>query len=204
MKQGEFYFVTDEYFAKYDTGKKLMQNKEGQHHRPCYFVFPDRENEEILWCIPVSSKVEKFEKIADKKVAQQKARGKKGAICNTICFGTVLGEKRAFLIQNMFPITSKYIKNKYIDRNTNNAVTIPQKEQRIIYNNARDVLGKVFHGWKNLVFSDVIEAREKLLEEIALQIEKEAIAAQIIAEAERETVEMLSQKPEAPARGQHR
>lgn len=34
--------------------------------------------------------------------------------------------------------------------------------------------------------------------------EKEALAAQIVAEAEREAAELLAQKPEAPARGQHR
>lgn len=38
----------------------------------------------------------------------------------------------------------------------------------------------------------------------APQPDMQAIKAQIIAEAERETAELLAQKPDAPARGQHR
>ena len=44
---------------------------------------------------------------------------------------------------------------------------------------------------------------EKCREYIVLA-EKEALAAQVIAEAEQEATELLAQKPDAPARGQHR
>lgn len=35
--------------------------------------------------------------------------------CDTLEFGYVLGHEKAFLIQNMCPITPNYIKNEYID-----------------------------------------------------------------------------------------
>lgn len=43
----------------------------------------------------------------------------KRGYCDTIRFGYVNGEKRAFLIQNCFPITEKYIDEEYkINKNT--------------------------------------------------------------------------------------
>ena len=35
-----------------------MENKENGNKRPCYFCFNDLENEEIIWFVPISSKVE--------------------------------------------------------------------------------------------------------------------------------------------------
>lgn len=39
-------------------------------------------------------------------------------------FGTILGYEKAFLIQNMCPVSSKYIKNEYFDSQTNIPVRI--------------------------------------------------------------------------------
>ena len=36
MKQGHFYFISDEFFQKYDPDHRLMQNKEDGHFRPCF------------------------------------------------------------------------------------------------------------------------------------------------------------------------
>ena len=37
-----------------------MQNKENGNKRSCYFCFNDPKNEEIIWFVPISSKVEKY------------------------------------------------------------------------------------------------------------------------------------------------
>ena len=59
--------------------------------------------------VPISSRVEKYHKIEAHKL---RTFGR----CNTIRFGTVLGREAAFLIQNMFPVTEKYL-IQYKDKN---------------------------------------------------------------------------------------
>ena len=77
-----------------------MQNKEDGHGRPCFFAVVDDDG--LFWMIPISSRVEKYKKVYDKKV-------KKNGRCDTICFADVLGRERTFLIQNAFPIIEQYI-----------------------------------------------------------------------------------------------
>jgi hypothetical protein len=61
MEQGQFCFITDDYFFIYDKERKLMRNKEmiggKEHGRPCFYAFPDKKNPLILWCIPISSQI---------------------------------------------------------------------------------------------------------------------------------------------------
>ena len=125
MKQCSFFFITDEFFTRHNPDGHLMKNKEGDHNRPCFYAFPDNREPAIYWCIPISSRIEKYERIVANKIAKQIEKGHKTPKCNTIRFGKVLGQKRAFLIQNMFPVTAKYISGIYIDKNTQSPVTIP-------------------------------------------------------------------------------
>ena len=48
--------------------------------------------------IPVSSKIEKYER-------QYKHAIDKYGLCDNISFGYILGKRRAFLPQNLFPVT---------------------------------------------------------------------------------------------------
>lgn len=165
MKQGFFYFISDEFYKKYDPKNLLMQNKVGTHNRPCFFAFPDPKNANIFWFVPISSQVEKFEKILQNILDKQIERGVKFPKCNTIRFGKVMGQKRAFLIQNMFPVTTDYITSIYIDRNTKKPVTIAPKTKKDILVNAKKVLKLVFRGYDNLVFSDILKMRSDLIAE---------------------------------------
>ena len=97
-------------------------------------------------------------------------KGYKAPKCNTIRFGEVLGQKRAFLIQNMFPVTKAYISSTYIDRNSNNPVTIAPKTERDITTNAKDVLKLVFHGHSNLVFPNIQAIYSSLILELSADI----------------------------------
>lgn len=105
MNKGHFYYINDQYFIDF-SDNYLMKNKEvinGQvHDRPCFFAFKDSQTG-LFWMIPISSRIEKFQKIYSNKI-------KKYGKCDTIVFGEVLGYKKAFLIQNMCPITNHYIK----------------------------------------------------------------------------------------------
>ena len=166
MRQGNFLFISDSFFEKHDPDKLLMKNKEGAHDRPCFFAFPDKKEPDILWCIPISSRVEKFEKVAQQKVARQIRKGVQKPECNTIRFGEVLGQKRAFLIQNMFPVTATYIATIYIDKNTHRPVTIDPVTEKDIRKNARDILKLVFRGYSKLVFSDILKTYSDLIAEL--------------------------------------
>lgn len=166
MKQGTFFFIADDFFTKHDPEGHLMKNKEGGHNRPCFYAFPDKKDENIFWCVPISSKIEKFEKIVQNKISKQVAKGYKLPKCNTIRFGEVLGQKRAFLIQNMFPVTAAYISTIYIDKNSHRPVTVAPDTEKDIISNARDILKLVFRGYRNLVFSDIQKTYLDLIAEL--------------------------------------
>lgn len=105
MEKAQLYFLSDRYYMDFPDDK-LMKNKETTggvpHNHPCFFALSDSKHPEIYWIIPISSKYEKFKKIAEKKA-------KKYGRCNTIRFGTVLERNTAFLIQNR--IASDVIRN---------------------------------------------------------------------------------------------
>lgn len=108
MDTGHFYFLSDQYFIDFPDSN-LMQNKEtinGQSHgRPCFYAFQDM-NTGLFWVIPISSQVYKYTAIYNNKIQRH---GK----CDTIVFGDVVGHRKVFLIQNMCPVTPKYIINEY-------------------------------------------------------------------------------------------
>ena len=101
IEQGQFCFITDDYYINYDKERKLMRNKEvvdnKEHDRPCFYAFPDKKNPLILWCIPISSQVDKYMRIYDHKLEKQQVKGIRTPKCNTIRFGEVMGVKKAFL-----------------------------------------------------------------------------------------------------------
>ena len=97
---GIFYFITDDYFIRFND-PLLMPNKGVGHNRPCFYAFREKKTG-LYWMIPISSKVDKYRGIANSKIRRY-------GYCNTIVFGEVLGRERAFLLQNMFPITADYI-----------------------------------------------------------------------------------------------
>ncbi len=52
------------YYITYGDDENLMTNHERGKKRPTYFTIKDKD---ILWFIPLSSKVDKYQKIIDKK-----------------------------------------------------------------------------------------------------------------------------------------
>lgn len=59
IKTGYLYHIKDEFFDNInDNG--IMINHENGHSRPTYFTIKDKD---ILWFIPISSKVDKYKKI---------------------------------------------------------------------------------------------------------------------------------------------
>ena len=148
---GKFYFIKDEFFEIVND-KELMKNKENGIKRPCYYCFKSKENEKIIWFIPVSTKIDKYEKIYNNKIQKQKELGKNPSV-DTIVFGYVANTYSTFLIQNMFPVTEKYIECKYIKNKVE--ITVSNRLQEEIVFKANKVLNLYNHGMKNIVFPDI-------------------------------------------------
>ena len=154
VEKGKFYFIKDEFFELVKD-KELCTNKENGNKRPCFYCFNDKKYQNLIWFIPISSKLEKYIKIYNKKM-------KRTGIVDTIVFGYVEGEKRAFLIQNMFSTTEKYIIQKYIKQNRD--VVVNEKLDKEIQVKANKILNLVEKGYNKIVFPDIIAIKNKLLE----------------------------------------
>ena len=157
MKTGHFYYIDDQYFLDFPDDR-LMRNKEtinGQpHNRPCFYAFQD-DRTGLYWLIPFSSQVGKFRGYYNAKIAKY---GK----CDTIIFGDVLGYEKVFLIQNMCPVTEKYIKNEYMDSRLLIPVRIDGRLETEIISKAKKVLALQRKGIK-LIFPDVLKIESELL-----------------------------------------
>lgn len=154
-----FYFIKDEFFEDFPD-KGLMINREkidnAVHNRPCFYAYKDIKNG-IYWRIPVTSQVEKYRKIYTQKI-------KKFKRCDNLVFAKFLNKEAVFLIQNIFPITDKYILNQYVDKN-GNAVEISYKLSFEIRKKAKHIVRGVRLGIKGLVFPDILKIEEMLIKE---------------------------------------
>lgn len=103
IETGYLYHIKDEFFDIVNDDN-LMTNHERGKRRPTYFTIKDGD---ILWFIPLSSKVDKYKKIIDKKIERY-------GVCNTILIREVLGNEAVILIQNAFPTLEKYIDHVHI------------------------------------------------------------------------------------------
>lgn len=96
IKTGYLYHIKDEYFDIVND-ENLMTNHEKGKKRPTYFTIKDKD---ILWFIPISSKVDKYRNIINKKI-------QKYGFCNTILIEKIFEEDSAILLQNAFPTLEK-------------------------------------------------------------------------------------------------
>lgn len=151
MNVGHFYFLSDQYFSDF-SDSYLMQNKETvngiPHGRPCFYAFFDNSTK-LFWMIPISSQVGKYYPIYLSKM-------KKYGRCDTIVFGEVLGHRKAFLIQNMCPVTPQYISSEYTDSVSGSPVRIDINLEEELSSKARKVLALQRKGIP-LIFPDVLK-----------------------------------------------
>ncbi|MDL2261449.1 hypothetical protein LJC08_04370 [Methanimicrococcus sp. OttesenSCG-928-J09] len=132
---GCFYFISDEFFERFPD-KELLKNKGMRNSnggkRPCFLAFEDLEYSNISWMIPISSKIEKYQAI-------QNYNFKKNGRCDIIHISSLLGKQTAFVIQKMFPITQRYIEEKYTIRKQEN-VRIQKDDEKEIIEKANRIL----------------------------------------------------------------
>lgn len=154
IEEGYVYHIKNEYF-EFVKDEKLMTNHEGDSTRPNYFCIKIND-ENVMWFVPMSSKVEKYKKIIQNKMKKYKK-------CDTIVIGNYRGREHAFLIQNMFPITEKYI--DHIDTIEGKALKVPSETRRDIERKVEKVL-LLKEKEINLIFPNVDKITEKLLKEL--------------------------------------
>lgn len=158
IEPGKFYFLKDSFFEKVKN-KELLQNKSNGNKRPCYFCFKDIHNNNLIWFVPISSKVEKYKNIYIHKLKSSKNRS-----VDTIVFGKVNGVENVFLIQNMFPCIEKYVSFQFIRKNV--PVIITKSLQEEILKKAYKIILLVEKGYSNLVFPDIIKIKEIMTSEL--------------------------------------
>lgn len=152
IKTGYLYHIKDEYFDVVNDDS-LMQNHEKGKKRPTYFTIKDKD---ILWFIPISSKIDKYQKIIDKKVERY-------GICNTIIIRKIADSDAAILLQNAFPTLEKYIDHVYtVDGVPLSVPTDLQNEIKRLFKNMIGLKKRE----TNLFFTDIDALKQKILDEI--------------------------------------
>ena len=152
IKTGYLYHIKDVYFDIIND-ENLMQNHEKGKKRPTYFTIKDKD---ILWFIPISSKIDKYRKIIDKKQ-------EKYGFCNTIRIRTIADEDTAILLQNAFPTLEKYI--DHVHTVDGIPLKVPTDLQHEIKKLFKNMLGLKKRG-RNLFFTDIDNLKQKMLDEL--------------------------------------
>ena len=137
MKKTGFYIIKDKFFDDMPD-PYLKGNKEG--NRPHYYCFEDT-SKGIFWMIPLSSRINKYKQIVDKKE-------KLGKPCDIIHI-VKLDDSResAFLIQDMFPITEEYIEREYTIAG-NHLMLTSEHTAKEIEQKSKKVMGMLKRGVK--------------------------------------------------------
>ena len=151
IKTGYLYHIKNEFFDVINDAS-LMQNHERGKKRPTYFTIRDKD---ILWFIPLSSKVEKYKIIIDKKI-------KKYGFCNTILIKQIKGKEHAILLQNAFPTLEKYI--DHIHTINGIPVKVVDSLKNEILSNFKHML-KLKEKGINLFFTDIDKIKKQIEEE---------------------------------------
>ena len=151
VKTGYIYHIKDEFFDKIND-KGLMINHENGHTRPTYFTIKDKD---ILWFIPLSSKVDKYSKIINQKI-------KKYGSCRTIMIRKIANDDAVILLQNAFPTLVKYIDHPHILNGKPLKVVNVLKDE--ILENFKYMLISKKEGL-NLFFTDIDEIKNIMLKE---------------------------------------
>ena len=152
VQTGYLYHIKDEFFDRINN-KGLMINHENGHSRPSYLAIKD---DDILWFIPLSTKIEKYRTIIEKKE-------KKYGSCKTILIKKIAGREQAILIQNAFPTLEKYIQSRHtVD---GKIVKVASAVEREIINDFQYMLSLKANGL-NLFFTDIDKIKEIMLKEL--------------------------------------
>ena len=152
VQTGYIYHIKEDFFDKIND-KGLMINHENGKARPTYFTIKDKN---ILWFIPLSSKVAKYQPIIDKKI-------KKYGSCKSIMISEIANKQSVILLQNAFPTLEKYIDHSHTINGAPVRVADNLKEEILEKFNSLLALKKQ---GTNLFFSDIDKIKQIMLDEL--------------------------------------
>ena len=155
---GYTYHIKDVFFSKVND-PTLMANKEGGNFRPHYFCVEDSCYCGVYWAVPLSSRVEKYKRVYIQKM-------ERFGRCDTIEIGKCGGKDAAFLIQNMFPITTEYIEHPHTINGI--PVKLHKGTQDILEQKVKRVLS-IWQKHPSILFADI----QKIYCVLGLEIYKE-------------------------------
>ena len=100
IKKNGFYLIKDEFFNKMNDSSLPLQ----KNGRPMYYCIEDKNNKNIFWVIPMTTKMDKVNRIITQEGGEDK--------CKIYVINS--SEKNsAFNIQDIFPIKENYIEREY-------------------------------------------------------------------------------------------
>jgi len=151
VKTGYLYFLKDEFYKKVND-PNIMSNKTASS-RPTYLTIKDKD---ILWFIPLSTKVEKYKPIIEKKINRYGS-------CRTIMIRKIAEKDSTVLLQNAFPILEKYIDHAHM---------VDGKPLKVIESLKQEILSNFYYMLSqkkkgiNLFFADIDRLKKMMLEEL--------------------------------------
>lgn len=141
-----------------------------KHGRPCFYAFKDSRNPDIYWLVPVSSNIAKYKELHEYKT-------KRYGRCDTIHFGNIKGKECAFLIQNLCPVTEKYIESKYTIQDK--TIKIDYALQNTLIKSSRRVLSITEKGAiKGLVFPNIKKIKKELIKQLEQEKKQQVQSAE--------------------------
>ena len=162
---GGLYFLRDDFFKKFSpfcryisVQHKLENWDTYRHGRPHICI--GSSNKTLLWMVPISSRVEKYEL----EIARQK---QKYGACDKVQIVWLNTGKRAALIQNIIPCTPRYVDGKYINLQTGTVEKIDQADLRRVCISARKLI--VLHRCApkcGFLFTDIFGIAHALLQDV--------------------------------------
>lgn len=132
---GCLYFVSDRFFAKVRDPYLKINYEETK--RPHYFALQDLQTG-LYWLVPCSSKVEKFERLIERKRNQHKPT-------DAIRIVKIFDRKTVLLFQDMFPVLASYIDGQYLKGGQPVKIADPRLIQDL-EKNARKVIHLLHRG----------------------------------------------------------
>lgn len=108
--------------------------------------------------IPISSQVDKYKLLYEEKI-------KRYPIYDGIKFGYVNGKKRAFLLQNICPVTKNYIDSEYRIDKDSIPVKVNQNFAKQLNSAARKII-RLYNSGTKIVLTDLDYIIDELNSEI--------------------------------------
>ena len=115
IKKNGFYLIKDEFFRKINDPSLPLQ----KNGRPMYYCIEDKNNKSIFWVIPMTTKIDKVNRIISQEGGEDKCK---------IYVINSSDKNSAFNIQDIFPIKENYIEREY----TKNGVHYLLKNKALI------------------------------------------------------------------------